>query len=296
MPSKTDRLGRGLDALIPTDVEEFMSEDAPEEVRHSTRSVIDVDASVIVPNPNQPRGEFSDDELRDLSESIKAYGIVQPLIVSKKGEGYQLIAGERRLRAAKLAGLKQVPVIVRSFSEQEGLEVALIENVQRADLKPLEKAAAYSKLVNEFNLKVYEIARRVGKAQPTVSNTMRLLSLDKGVKGALADGRLSEGQARAILGVGDDPLLQRQLLARVVNRTMTVREIEDLARTYKSNPDKPTAAAKAKKDQTTELTKDLGKRLRAKVFIKPTAKGGRLTIEYTSEDQLQKIYKQIIGE
>lgn len=294
--SKPSRLGRGLDSLIPTSVDEFMTEETPEVIKESGQHVVELPAGDIVPNPHQPRSMFAEDELQDLADSIKAHGIIQPLIVAKKASGYQLIAGERRLRAGKLAGLAKVPVIVRSFSEQEELEVALIENVQRAELSPLDKAIAYAKLVNEFNLPVYEIARRVGKDESTVSNTMRLLNLDRGVKKALADGRLSEGQARAILGVGDDIVAQRQLLARIVRKNMTVREIEDLARTFKRNPGKQVEAVKAKRQQSSALTRELGKHLGTKVSLLPTAKGGRLIIEYYSDEELDRLYQQLLGE
>ncbi len=295
MSNKPSRLGRGLDALIPTSMDEFITDDAPEIIKESGQRVIELGPETIVANPHQPRMDFEDAELQDLAESIKVHGIVQPLIVAQKGSNYQLIAGERRLRAAKLAGLKTVPVIVRSFSEQEELEVALIENVQRAELKPLEKATAYAKLVNEFNMTVYQISERVGKAQPTVSNTMRLLNLDRGVKKALSEGRLSEGQARAILGVGDDVVAQRQLLARIVRKNMTVREIEDLARTFRRNPGKQTEAVKQKRQQSSALTRELGKHLGTKVSITPTAKGGRLVIEYYSEEELERLYSQLLG-
>lgn len=290
----SNRLGRGLDALIPTDIEDFVSENLPQELKTSEGNVVDINISDITPNPHQPRSEFSPHDLKDLSDSIKIHGIIQPLVVIKTKTGkYQLVAGERRLRASKNIGLKTVPVIIRTFSEQEQLELAVIENIQRSELKPLEVSVAYSKLIDQFNLTHDQIATRVGKASSTVSNTLRLLNLPHAAKLALQKGQITEGHARAILSL-DSQGDQMQLLEAIIKSKLTVREAEEAARRFKGG-DKPTKRAKATdiRNEYASLTNSLGKFLGTKVNIQKTAKGGRLIIEYFSDDELERIASQI---
>ena len=290
----TNRLGRGLDALIPTDIDDFVSDSLPEELKGNYKNVTEVNAADIEPNPHQPRTEFSESELKDLSDSIKVHGIIQPLVVIKTKSGkYQLVAGERRLRASKLVGLKTVPAIIRTFSEQEQLELAVIENIQRAELKPLEVAVAYSKLIDQFNLTHEQIAKRVGKAPSTVSNSVRLLNLPHATKLALQKGQISEGHARAILSV-EDTAGQTFLLEEIIKSNLTVREAEEAARRLKdSSPDQKPIKAKAIRHEHQALTNSLGKFLGTKVGIQNTAKGGRLIIEYYSDEELERIASQI---
>lgn len=292
-----NRLGRGLDALLPTDIDEFVAESLPSELKTTSDQVAKLDPNKIKPNPHQPRVDFAEADLRDLASSIKIHGILQPLVVIELKPGnYQLVAGERRLRAAKLVGLKQVPAIIRSFNEQEQLELAVIENIQRSELKPLEVAVAYTKLIDQFNLTHEQIAKRVGKGASTVSNTVRLINLPHPAKVALQKGQISEGHARAILSL-DDPTQQLQLLETIVKSKLTVREAEEAARRFKSG-DTPTKPAEAKqiRSEHISLTNSLGKYLATKVAIQKTAKGGKLIIEYYSDEELARIANQIAGE
>jgi ParB family chromosome partitioning protein len=292
-----NRLGRGLDALIPTDIEDFVSDKLPDELKVDEGNIVEVKSTDIVPNPHQPRTEFSPQDLKDLSDSIKVHGIIQPLVVIKTKDGkYQLVAGERRLRASKNAGLKTVPAIVRTFSEQEQLELAVIENIQRAELKPLEIAVAYAKLIDQFNLTHDQISQRVGKASSTISNTIRLLNLPHPAKIALQKGQITEGHARAILAL-EAQADQMQLLDTIIKSKLTVREAEEAARRFKDG-DKPTKRAKAKdiRSEHSGLTNSLGKLLGTKVNIQKTAKGGRLVIEYYSDEELNRIASQIKGQ
>lgn len=289
-----NRLGRGLDALIPTDIDDFVSDSLPEELKEDSQNIAQVDISKVVPNPHQPRTEFSESELKDLSDSIKVHGIIQPLVVIKIADGkYQLVAGERRLRASKLAGLKKVPAIVRTFSEQEQLELAVIENIQRAELKPLEVSVAYTKLIEQFNLTHDQIAERVGKGSSTVSNSIRLLNLPHAAKIALQKGSITEGHARAILSI-EDNASQTFLLEEILKSKLTVREAEEAARRLKKGEinKKPIKAKEIRKEHMA-LTNSLGKFLGTKVGIQSTAKGGRLVIEYYSDEELGRIIEQI---
>lgn len=294
--SESRGLGKGLDALIPTEIDEFVAETLPEELKTSGNEVVELDVTQISPNPHQPRGEFVAEELTELADSIKAHGIFQPLIVIKTDDGFQLVAGERRLRAAKQVGLKTVPVIVRSFSQQEQLEVAVIENIQRAELKPLEVAIAYIKLGDQFNLTHNQIAARLGKGSSTVSNTIRLVNLPHKAKLSLQNGEISEGHARAILSVQGEPG-QLELLKLIVSGNLTVREAEEAARRMKAG-DKQTKAASATKIRAefNTLTNNLGKHLGTKVAVQKTAKGGKLLIEYYSDEELERIAEQILGD
>jgi ParB family chromosome partitioning protein len=291
-------LGRGFDSLIPTQlVEEEFDVQAPVDnagKRVSGDEVLLVSPDLVDPNPHQPRTEFNQAELKELADSIKIHGILQPLVVGKAGDRYQLIAGERRLRAAKLAGEKTVPVIVRSFDEQQKLELALIENIQRADLNPIETATAYRKLIDQFNLTVDELAKRVGKERPTVSNTMRLLNLPLEAKRAVAEGKLSEGHARVLLTI-EDAERQQELLNLIVDKGWTVREAEEYARGLRESKGSHEQAQKRISGQS-ELTRTLGNYLGTKVTQQSTAKGGKLIIEYYSEEELDRIFRQIRGE
>ena len=289
-----NRLGRGLDALIPTDIDDFVSDSLPEELKEDSQNIAQVDVSKVVPNPHQPRTEFSESDLKDLSDSIKVHGIIQPLVVIKiTGGKYQLVAGERRLRASKLVGLKKVPAIVRTFSEQEQLELAVIENIQRAELKPLEVSVAYTKLIEQFNLTHDQIAERVGKGSSTVSNSIRLLNLPHAAKIALQKGSITEGHARAILSI-EDNAGQTFLLEEILKSKLTVRETEEAARRLKKGEinKKPVKAKEIRKEHMA-LTNSLGKFLGTKVGIQSTAKGGRLVIEYYSDEELGRIIEQI---
>ncbi|MDQ5943889.1 MAG: ParB/RepB/Spo0J family partition protein [Patescibacteria group bacterium] len=298
MSNNNNRLGKGLDSLIPEQIDsldEFAGESLPQEVIASDKSAGEIPIDNISVNPYQPRTDFEAVELQQLADSIKKHGILQPLIVSSINDWkYQLIAGERRLRAAKIAGLTKVPVIIRSFTQQQQLEVALIENIQRKNLSPLELAVAYQKLVDQFNLTHEKIGESVGKATSTITNILRLQNLTRKAKIALNDGTISEGHARTILSL-TDPGQQDKFLDYIIKHNLTVRHAENLVREFKGGVEiKRKKVAEAEAPQK-KLTQDLGEYLGTKVNIYKTAKGGKLQIEYYSDEELARLYSQITG-
>jgi ParB family chromosome partitioning protein len=285
-------LGRGLDALIPGDQDQ--GEGTP--VRKSGQGVLQIPIDRIHPNPQQPRSNLEPESLNELADSIREHGILQPLIVSAGAESDQfiLVAGERRWRAAQIAGLTMVPVIERSVTEQGQLELALIENVQRADLTPLETAEAYEQLASTFNLTHEQIAERVGKSRASVTNTMRLLNLPEPVKAALASGKISEGHARALLGLSSAQA-QRAALNTVLNLGLNVRQTEALVK--KMSGERPPAKPKP---QPAPEVRELESRLRnffgTKVNLNNGKKGGSLVIYYYSDEELNTILDKILPE
>lgn len=289
-------LGRGFDSLIPTDLvdKEFdISGKLVDDEGHrvSEETMREVDPALIDPNPHQPRTTFNPEAIEALAASIRVHGILQPLVATKVGSRYELIAGERRLRAAKIAGLQTVPVVVRSFDEQQKLELALIENLVREDLNLLEIATAYRKLVDEFGMTVTDLGTRVGRDVSTVSNTMRLLNLPLEAKHALVEGRITEGHARVVLSI-EEPQKQLEILDLMQRNGWTVRESEEYARGYRGRRGTQ-AKAQARIASINQLTMDLGSYLGAKVSQQSMAKGGRLVIRYESEADLQRIYQSI---
>jgi ParB family chromosome partitioning protein len=295
MAEKKRGLGRGFDSLIPTAmVEDEFDVTAKVDAdgnRKSVDSVHELTPDLIDPNPHQPRQNFDEAALQALAASIRVHGILQPMIVTKAGARYELIAGERRLRAAKIAGLDVVPVIVRSFDEQEKLELALIENIQRAELNPLELATAYRKLFDQFNLSLGDISARVGWDKSTVSNTMRLLNLPIEAKRALVEKQITEGHARIILSVLE-PDKQLILLDMMIKNGWSVRQAEEYARGFRGETGSK-MKAQARIAAINTLTKSLGDFLGTKVQQIRTAKGGKLVIEYYSEEELERIYRTI---
>lgn len=248
----------------------------------------------VEPNREQPRKKFDEEALQELSDSIKEYGILQPLLVKKIGDTYQIIAGERRWRAAKLAGLKEVPVIIREYDKQQSVEIALIENVQRADLNPIEEAFAYQQLMQEFGLKQEEIAARVSKNRATITNSIRLLKLAETVQGLLIDGQISSGHARALLGI-EDPVQQEKLAKDIVEKGLSVREVEKLVKLLS----KPPKEKKEKEERDMSfIFQDLEERMKGimgtKVMIHQKDKNkGRIEIEYYSPSELERIVELI---
>ncbi len=273
-------LGRGLASLIPG---RAGAVDAPAEIPLDR----------IATNPYQPRGTVDGAELEALAASIAEHGILQPILVTETLEGYQLVAGERRVRAARMAGLTRIPAVVRQLAEQHQLELALVENIQRTDLGPLEEARAYRRLVDEFGLTQDQVARKVGRARSTIANSIRLLELDPVVQAAIADGRISEGHARAIAGL-DGPE-QAGLLDTVIARGISVRQTEELAR--RLNEPKPTSAGPARPaDPDSErVEEDLRRALGTKVSLARTRRGGRIVIEFYSDEELGRLYDRLTG-
>jgi ParB family chromosome partitioning protein len=280
-------LGRGFDSLLPQNFDESLLLGAADKIEK-----IPVDN--LVPNQYQPRKEFADGSLRELAESIKEYGILQPLIVTHHQDGYMLIAGERRWRASKLAGQKTVPAIVRTLKELERLEIAIIENVQRVDLSPLEQAESIEYLHNQFGTSYTEIAKRLGKASSTVNNIVRLMQLPETAKKALRDGIISEGHASAVLALKGDKEHQDALLKHITKQGWTVRQAEQFVVSVKQgHQEAPNTRTKAPERMRTEtpVTKRLSKRLSAPVFIRRTAKGGKLEVVFKSDEELETILK-----
>lgn len=284
--SAKQSLGRGMDALIPTDIEFSVMADTGLRVQNLL-------IQDIVPNVDQPRRQWDDASLRELSNSVKQHGVLQPIIVVKHKDsgGYQIVAGERRWRAAKTAGLKEIPSIVRSLKELEQVEMALIENIQRVDLSPLDQALAIYKLQQQFSLKLDAIAAKLGKAPSTISNLTRLLQLPKPAYQALADAKISEGHARAILALKDMPEKQIELLNCILDNSWTVRQAEQFAVRAKRSQTvvKKTAATPA----DTKLTERLAKALDTQVRVSRRARGGQLIIGFENDDQLQKISQKL---
>lgn len=275
-------LGKGLDALIPTG----------QKTTGGEGGLTQVPVDAIQRNPRQPREKFDIDELENLAASVREHGVIQPLIVSPGKNGvYTLIAGERRLQAARKAGLKTVPVVIRHATDQQLLELALIENVQRADLNAIEEAEAYQHLAKEFKLSHETIATRVGKSRVAVTNTLRLLDASAAVKQALVDGRITEGHARALLALGTAKA-QETLLNQIVNLDLSVRQTEALARKYTGQ--KP--AYKKRSSLSADVT-DVERRLRSslgtKVSLKHGKKGGTVTIYYYSDEELDSLLEKL---
>lgn len=278
-------LGSGLGSLIPQGFDNSLLLNEDERIQK-------VQHAVVQANKDQPRRHFDQEALNELAESIKKHGILQPIVVAPLGDGkYQIIAGERRWRAAAIAGQKQVPVIVRTLKEQQQLEIAIIENVQRVDLSPLEQALSIEKLHQQFGLPYDAIAKQLGKATSTVNNIVRLLQLPTEAVEALNNKMISEGHARAILSLKDAPEAQAQLLEAIVKNQWSVREAERFVTAHKAGHQD--TAAKQRVQTETPETKALATRLNTTVQVKRTAKGGRIEIRFADDDQLTAIINQL---
>jgi len=287
-------LGRGLGSLIPKKTmtygqNPFKSDMAEEEtvVLHDNDRILKISPSRISINPQQPRTHFAEAALNDLAESIKQHGIIQPLIVTRKGEGFELIAGERRLRSAKIIGLKEVPVIVREEQEQKKLEIALIENLQRENLNPLETARAYQRLIDEFNITQEEASHKVGKARSSVANALRLLALPQEIQDALANGKISEAHAKYLLGL-EGEAKQINMLKKIMRQNLTVAETDKEIKRLGG-----TKAAKPKDYFDRAREEELGTYFSTKVEIKKQGRGGKIIIDFYSEEELNGIIKRI---
>lgn len=289
-------LGKGLDSLIAdkvsTKVETKKENDKKTESEHPTDAVM-MDINKVEPNRDQPRKKFDEDALLELAESIKQFGVLQPLLVQERDNYYEIIAGERRWRAAKLAGVKEIPVIIKKLTEQEIMEISLIENIQREDLNPIEEALAYKKLLTEFHLKQDEVADRVSKSRTAVTNAMRLLKLNEKVQQMVIDEMLTTGHARALLGI-EDQEKQYVVAQKIFDEKLSVRDTEKLVKSIQ-NEKKIKKEEKTKLDPKLEaIYHDLEEQLKGilgtKVSINPKdAKKGKLEIEYYSQDELDRI-------
>ncbi len=290
MAIKGKGLGKGLDTLIPS--EYVPPKKINEDQKGTSEAETIVKITKVEPNREQPRKHFDEDALQELADSIKQFGLLQPILVQDRDDYYEIIAGERRWRAAKLAGLKEVPVIIRNYTNQEIVEISLIENIQREDLNPIEEALAYKRLLEEFNLKQDEVAERVSKSRTTVTNSMRLLKLCDGVQQMIIDDMLSTGHARALIPI-EDAEQQLQLAQRIFDEKLSVREVEKLVKGILKPDDK------TKKEETPKnlqyIYQDIEDRLKEKLSRKVSinAKGkngaGKIEIEFYSNEDLDRL-------
>jgi ParB family chromosome partitioning protein len=280
-------LGRGLEALIPNKKPVRSAPVQP-------AGMLEVAIDQITPNPHQPRKRFNVEKLDELASSIKEHGILEPLVVSPEGTGYILIAGERRLRAAELAGLKKVPVVVRATDNQEKLELALIENIQRQDLNALDEAKALRKLVRDFNLSQAEVAKQVGRSRPAIANSLRLLDLPAEIQRAVLEERISEGHARAILAAPTQAQ-QIELLRQIEETHLSVRQTERLARQVA--PKKTVERAADPIDpQLVNVARKLSSHLGTRVQVISAPRGGRIVVEYYSTEERDRVVNKMLGQ
>ena len=284
MSMRSDRpqgLGRGLAALIP-------------QRSASSTGSIEVPLARIRENPRQPRLHMNDEALATLAESIRQHGVIQPILVTETIDGYQLVAGERRVRAARIVGLERIPAIVRQLADRQQLELALVENLQREDLNPIEAARAYRQLIDEFAFSQDDLASRVGRARSTVANTLRLLEAHQGVQDAVANGAITEGHARAIGGLPTDG--QGRVVGMVVDEGLSVRQTEELVRRIREPREPKAAAAPAAADPDAErVEEELRRSLGTKVRLTRTRRGGRIVIDYYGDEELARIYQRLVG-
>jgi ParB family chromosome partitioning protein len=280
-PERSQGLGRGLASLIP--------QRSP-----GQGGAIEIAIARVRSNPHQPRKRFDEDSLASLTASITEHGVLQPILVTETVDGYQLVAGERRLRAAQAAGLERIPAVVRQLADRDQLELALVENLQREDLDPLETAEAYRQLIDEFGFSQDDVANRVGRARSTVANTLRLLDLAPGVQAAVADGRLTEGHGRALGGLATE--LQDRVLDSVIGQELSVRQTEELVRRLREPKPEPAASAAGPVDPDLErVEEDLRRALGTKVSLARSRRGGRIVIEYYSDEELGRLYERLTG-
>ncbi len=299
MAVKKKGLGKGLDSLIPdnrgskTAEPELPSEKEPADELKSGEQMMKI--NMVEPNRDQPRKNFDEDALLELADSIKQFGILQPLLVRKRKDYYEIIAGERRWRAAKMAGIKEVPVIIKEYSEQEIIEIGLIENIQRENLNPIEEAMAFKRLLEEFNLKQDEVAERVSKSRTAVTNSMRLLRLDGRVQQMIIDDMITTGHARALLAI-DDKEQQYTLANKIFDEKLSVRETEKLIKDIK-NPKKP---KEKKVIENAFIYKDIENKMKeiigTKVSVASKGNGkGKIEIEYYSDKELERVFEMILS-
>lgn len=303
MAVKRNGLGKGLDSLIPDRSDKAVKKPVKQEnvTQPEKQGIVNESGEMLIkinqvePNREQPRKDFDEDALLELADSIKQFGVLQPLVVQKKKDYYEIIAGERRWRAAKLAGLKEIPVIIKNYTDQEIVEISLIENIQRENLNPIEEAMAYKRLLEEFSLKQDEVAERVSKSRTAVTNSMRLLKLSEKVQRMIVDDMITTGHARALLAIDDEE--QQYILAnKIFDEKLSVRETEKLVKALKN----PKKEQKIEKVEHTFIYDNLEEKMKniigTKVNVSPKANGkGKIEIEYYSEDELERIFDLIMS-
>lgn len=283
-------LGRGLGSLIPNKTnKDYINKSTPADSAKDDRDrILNVDINKVKANPLQPRKEFNNTHLDELIESIKDYGVIQPLIVTKKAGGYELIAGERRLRASKQAGLDKIPVIIRDASRQEKLEVALIENIQRENLNPIELATAYQQLADEFNLNQSQVAKRLGKSRSTVANVMRMLNLPDEIKSAIAQGKVNEGHAKYIMGL-ETPEKQLTVFRKIIHNNLTIQETDKVIKKMGGTKEARIKINYTDKDKEFAFREFFG----ARTEVKRKGKGGQIIIDFYNDEELKEIVNKI---
>ena len=292
----TVQKGSSQKKVVSEEKESGQVKAAAPEKKSSEDGVIMLKISQVEPNREQPRKDFQEEGLNELAASIRQYGIIQPLVVQKRDDYYEIIAGERRWRAARIAGVKEVPVVIKDYSEQEIVEVSLIENIQREDLNPIEEALAYQRLLDEFSLRQEDVARRVSKNRTTITNSLRLLKLDDRIREYLIDGRLTSGHARALLGI-ENKELQFEVANRILSENLSVRDVEKLVKSIqrgntgrKKEPKKDTATDLVCSSMEEKMKASLGTKVRVN---RRNNKAGRIEIEYYSMEELERIYDLI---
>ncbi len=275
-------LGRGLSSLIPGAAQE--------------QGLLEVPVSAIEPNPRQPRVDFPEESLTALARSIREVGVLQPVVVRSRDGGYELVAGERRLRAARLAGLATIPAIIREGDDTESLREALIENIHREDLGPLELASAFQELLEELGVTQETLAERLGYSRAHIANTIRLLSLPGDVQRLLAEGRIQAGHARALLGLPDDEA-RSSVALRIAAEELSVRQVEDLVRSYmdRTGPAQPARPARPQEAWVAEMEEILSEQLQTRVRVAPGRRKGKIVVEFGSREDLDRIVSEIIG-
>ena len=285
MSTKKRGLGKGLSALIPDEpFEDVLEEDK--------NNIVDLDIDLIKPNKEQPRKNFDKDALEELKESIQNYGVIQPIIVRKIDKGYEIIAGERRWKAAKMASIKKIPCIVKNVEEFEGMKLSLIENLQRENLNPVEEAIAFKGLIDNYNITQEELSVAVGKSRPYITNSLRLLNLDSDILLSISDGKISSGHGRALLSI-EDKKIQNEIAKNIIEKKLNVRETENIVNTVKN---KKNSVKKSNKEDPfiSEARDKVMKKLGTKVVIKHGKNKGKIEIEYYSPEAFERIMDIII--
>lgn len=285
MSVKKRGLGKGLSALISDELINDNNE-------KSKDSIISIDISLIIPNKEQPRQNFEEEALEDLANSIKIYGLLQPIILRKVGKKYEIVAGERRWRACKIAGLKEVPALIKELSQQESAKIALIENIQREDLNPIEEAMAYKKLMEDFKLTQEDVSLQVGKSRSYIANSIRLLNLDENITNFVAQGKLTTGHGKALLSIKDK---NEQLKAaeKIINEKLNVRQTEEITSSKKVN--ESNVEENLKDTHIISLEEELMRSLGTKVNLVPGVKKGKIEIEYYGDEDLDRIIDVLLS-
>jgi ParB family chromosome partitioning protein len=287
-------LGKGLGALIP----EFKND--PIDVKE--KGVTEIPLEKLVPNPQQPRKDFSEEKLAEMANTIKAYGVIQPVLVHKEKEQYILVAGERRYKAARMAGLKTIPAIVKEYNSKELIEIALVENLQREDLNPIEEANAYKRLLEEFNFSQEELARKIGRSRSSIANTLRLLTLEEEIKKYLSDGKLTPGQVRPLLSISN-PEQRRYLAMKILDNKLTARQVENMVKNLKREAKREEMPDKEKSKENEmkllflkEVEEKIRKTYGTKVKIKRDKREGKIELYFYSDEDLERLTELLLKE